>query len=364
MPGRPPIAAATGRNFHALRAMTFAELRLPVRALIACRGRRICAACGDNLAIERKSEALPWVFWRPRHGGRMRPVHGSALVDRFSSEALARLDPLVRLGAARLTAWASDEGDGDASAAPSLVGLLDFLTVSYRRPSPPKLAEIPGATFRERGFHEALSRLVPRQTLIAVVPEYDRAAPVFAKAVAPGLSALARGSLLQTYALAAGLGRLSAAPVAEAVKALAASDAEGEARLCGILRSWPAPLRQRIKSERRKRAGAPARTALRAVGLALHGRPGSARDDFWRRLATDLVAENAERLAGWARRRSENRGADAPGGGPKAGASLKNPDSVSSIPTRESHNCAPPVSQSCAKDPRSCPSLISADRFS
>jgi hypothetical protein len=83
------------------------------------------------------------MFWRPRHGARMRP----ALADRLSGEALARLDPLARFGAARLEARASEEGDHDASAAPSLVSLLDFLTASYRRPSPPKLAEIPGATF-------------------------------------------------------------------------------------------------------------------------------------------------------------------------------------------------------------------------
>lgn len=292
------IVAATGQSLDALRAMTFAELRSPARALIARRGRRICPACAENPAVERKSEALPWVFWCPRHGARMRPPHGPALEDHLSCEALARLDPLARLGAARLGAWVSEEGDDDASAAPSLVSLLDFLTASYRRSSPPKLAEIPGATFRERRFHEALSCPVPRQTLLVVVPEYDRAAPVFAKAVASGLSALARGSLLQTYALAVGLGRLSDAPVAEAVKPLAASDAEGEARLCGILRSWPAPLRRRIEAERRKQTAAPARTAPRAVGLALHGRPGSARDEVWRRLATDLVAENAELLAG------------------------------------------------------------------
>ncbi|HEY8137195.1 MAG TPA: hypothetical protein VIF61_05105 [Methylocystis sp.] len=113
------------------------------------------------------------------------------------------------------------------------------------------------------------------------MPEYDRAAPVFAKALAPGLSALARGSLLQTYALAAGLGRLSEAPVAEAVKPLAASDAEGEARLCGILRSWPAPLRRRIEYETPRRAlsgpkrGAAACHSRLFGGLEIAGFPES-----------------------------------------------------------------------------------------
>jgi hypothetical protein len=83
------------------------------------------------------------------------------------------------------------------------------------------------------------------------------AAPVFAKAVAPGLAALARGSLLQTYALAAGLGRLIANPVAEAAKTLAASDHEGRARLNEIMRSWPGPLRRRIAREARRAAARP-----------------------------------------------------------------------------------------------------------
>ena len=238
--------------------MTFAELRPRARALLARQGRRACPDCGAPL-VARKAEALPWVFWCPIHGSRMQPLHGPLLADCFSGEVLARLDPFARIGAARLEAWARRAGEDEASDLPSLVELLDFLTTSYRRPSPPTLAEIPRVTPRDRMRHEALRRPIARQALALVVPEYDRAAPVFTKAAAPGLTALTRGSLLQTYALAVGLGRLIANPVVEAARALAASDFEGKARLDDIMRSWPAPLR-------RHRAGGPAGRRPTAFG--------------------------------------------------------------------------------------------------
>ena len=245
------ITAATGRNPPALRAMTFSELRPRARALIARRGRRVCPVCAGDPMVARKSAALPWVFWCPLHGARMQPLIGAALPDFFSEAALARLDPFARRGAGRSQAWAGEGEEDEASDSPSGVALLDFLTTPYRRPSPPTLAEIPGVTPVERHmFREALNRLVPRQALAIIVPEYDRMAPVFTKAAPPGLAALARGDLLQTYALAVGLGRLIENPVAEAVKALLAGDAAGEARLREALRAWPAPLRREIMREK------------------------------------------------------------------------------------------------------------------
>ena len=251
------ISTATGQSLAALRAMTFVEVRPRARPLIARRGRRACPDCAGDPVIARKSQALPWVFWCPIHGSRMRPLHGPLLADRFSGEVLARLDPFARLGASRLQAWASEDDEDEVGNSPSLIGLLDFLTTSYRPPSPLTLAEIPGLTLRDRMFHEALRRPIARRALALVVPEYDGAAPVFAKAVPPGLAALARGSLLQTYALAAGLGRLIANAVAEAAKTLAASDHEGRARLNEIMRSWPGPLRRRIAREARRAAARP-----------------------------------------------------------------------------------------------------------
>jgi len=346
------LAAATGRSHAALRAMTFAELRPRARPLVARQGRRACPGCDGDPVVARKTEALPWAFWCPIHGSRMRPLHGPQLADCFSREVLARLDPFARIGAARLSAWASEYGEDKASDSPSLVELLDFLTTSYRRPSPPRLAEIPGATPRERMRHEALRRPIARQALALVVPEYDRAAPVFAKAVAPGLAALARGSLLQSYALAAGVGRLIANPVAEAAKTLAASDHEGRARLNEIMRSWPGSLRRRIAREVRRAGARPQPApALRRRGPEPFRRADAAPDDFWGRLAKEVVAEAAPRLSGLGldaslgmlMRSAQERLCVAGAGRKRArvGASLKNPggiglnnpDSVSLTPT-------------------------------
>ncbi|MGC1860616.1 MAG: TniQ family protein [Methylocystis sp.] len=351
------IAAATGRIPPALRAMTFAELRPRARALIARRGRRVCPVCAGDPMVARKSAALPWVFWCPLHGARMRPLTGATLPDIFSEAVLARLDPFARRAAARLNAWASEGEEDHAPDLPNIVALLDFLTAPYRRPSSPTLAEIPGVTRVERHmFREALNRLIPRQALAIVVPEYDRAAPVFTKAAPPGLAALARGSLLQTYALAVGLGRLIEEPVTEVVKTLLASDSEGEARLREVLRSWPAPLRHRITREKRRVAAASRPLgAPRAAQPGRHGPPDAERDDFWRRLATEVVADNMERLKGL---ETETKlGALMRLAEERRNATLSDPNlargpgSVSTIPTQshelrfgQSHNCAPPVS--------------------
>lgn len=85
-----------------------------------------------------------------------------------------------------------------------------------------------------------------------IVPEYDRVAPILGKPVRPGLLALARGSLLQNYALTAGVGRLAADPVGHAAAVLLASDGQGEDRLREALRVWPLALRRRIYARLRR----------------------------------------------------------------------------------------------------------------
>ena len=79
-----------------------------------------------------------------------------------------------------------------------------------------------------RAYHGFLTQPIARQALLVVAPEYNRFAPVLAKPVRPGLHALARGSLLQNYALAVAVARLTENPVEQAAEALAAADAEGE----------------------------------------------------------------------------------------------------------------------------------------
>ena len=64
--------------------------------------------------------------------------------------------------------------------------------------------------------------------------------------VRAGLQGLADGSLLQNFALAAALARLTLAPVDYAAAALAAGDEEGRERPHAALGAWPAGLRQRV----------------------------------------------------------------------------------------------------------------------
>jgi hypothetical protein len=77
--------------------------------------------------------------------------------------------------------------------------------------------------------------------------------PVFlatpGKPVRPGLAALACGSLLQNYALAVSVARLTENPVERAAAALAAADAEGKTSLRRILESWPSATRRRIDAQ-------------------------------------------------------------------------------------------------------------------
>jgi hypothetical protein len=106
------------------------------------------------------------------------------------------------------------------------------------------LAEQPRLSLEaRRANHAFLTPPIARQALLVVAPEYNRFAPVLAKPVRPGLGALACGSLLQNYALAVGVARLTGNPVEHAVLALAA-DAEGNLRR--VLRSWPWATRRRI----------------------------------------------------------------------------------------------------------------------
>ena len=103
----------------------------------------------------------------------------------------------------RMAAWAR----GTDEEAPEIDALLDFLTTRHRKSSPPSLDEQPVLSLgARRANHAVLTRPIARQALLVVVPEYDRAAPLLTKPVPRGLFALAHGSLLQTYALAVGVG--------------------------------------------------------------------------------------------------------------------------------------------------------------
>jgi len=234
------LAVRTGITVEALRAMTFEEIMPHARLMLARGNRYACPLCPGG--IQRKTTALPWNFWCREHGVRLAARDGREL-EGLSETQFAMLDLNARAGAMRLANWARGKDEG----LPSVPQLLDFLTARHRRSSPPSLAEQPRLSLEaRRANHDFLSRPIARQALLVVVPEYDRVAPVLAKPVRAGLFSLAQGSLLQNYALAVGIGRLSVDPVGYGATVLLASDEEGQERLRGALRAWPPPLRRRI----------------------------------------------------------------------------------------------------------------------
>lgn len=234
------LAARTGMTVEATRAMTFEEIAPHARLTVTRGSRYVCPLCPGG--IQRKSTALPWNFWCPEHGVRL-AARGGRNLEGLSQTQLTVLDLNARAGAMRLANWARGKDEG----LPSVPQLLDFLTTRHRRSSPPSLTEQPRMSLlARRENHDFLTHPIARQALLVVVPEYDRVAPVLAKPVRSGLLALAQGSLLQNYALAVGVGRLSADPVGHVASVLLASDEEGEERLRETLRAWPLTLRRRI----------------------------------------------------------------------------------------------------------------------
>ena len=100
-----------------------------------------------------------------------------------------------------------------------------------------------GAILGLIGLSIALQLLMP-----VVVPEYDRVAPVLTKPVLPGLHGLAQGSLLKSFALTVGIGRIAEDPVARAIDVLLAGDTDGRVRVRAALSLWPLSLRRRISA--------------------------------------------------------------------------------------------------------------------
>ncbi len=243
------IAARAGLSAPAIDAMTFATLAPRAHFMIAPSARYFCPRCAETPAIGRKDAALPWTFWCSAHRVRLQAREKRPLAAFLPEGVLEGLDPLARRGAARLAAWAENR-DPDS---PTVPDLLQFLTAPYRRSSPPSLAEQPRLSLEaRRANHAFLSQPIARQALLIVAPEYNRCAPVLAKPVRPGLDALARGSLLQNYALAVAVARLTGNPVEHAAAALAAADAVGDASLRRALRSWPLSTRRRIDTHLRR----------------------------------------------------------------------------------------------------------------
>lgn len=237
------IAARTGLSTEAAQAMTFRDIVPAVRMMITRKNRHHCTLCPEE--VHRISAALPWRFRCPVHGVAFRDATGGTLSEMLDADRFSELETCADAGAAVLDSGA--RGEGLEAMGP--VELLAFLTARHRRASPPNVSEQPRMSLgARRDYHAFLTAPIIRQALTVIVPEYDHVAPVLAKPVRPGLHSLAQGSLLQAFALTAGIGRLADDPVRQAIAVLLASDAEGQGRVQDVLRPWPLSLRRRISA--------------------------------------------------------------------------------------------------------------------
>ena len=174
-----------------------------------------------------------------------RDATGETLSDRFGTNCFHSLEGYAEAGAAHLDAGARGPGRGELGVSE----VLQILTARHRRASPPNVGEQPRMSLKDRrDYHDFLATPILRQALTVVVPEYDQVAPVLAKPVRPGLHALAQGSLLQTFALTVGIGRIIEDPVKWAISVMLVSDEEGQGRVRQALRPWPLSLKRSISA--------------------------------------------------------------------------------------------------------------------
>jgi len=211
--------------------------------MIARKNRHRCATCPAD--IHRKAAALPRRFNAPYTGTDLHGVGGATLPGMLGLARFTALQVHAEAGVAVLDSRARGEGQGLLGP----VGMLAFLTTRHRRASPPNVSEQPRLSLgARRDYHAFLTTPIIRQALTPIVPQYDRVAPVLTKPVRPGLHSLAQGSLLQTFALAVGIGRLAEDPVGQVIAVILASDVDGQRRLQDALKTWPLSLRRRISA--------------------------------------------------------------------------------------------------------------------
>ncbi|MDF9301999.1 TniQ family protein [Tritonibacter mobilis] len=235
------IARRTGLSPQALQAMTFHNRMPEARIMVASKNRYHCSLCPDD--VHTRAAALPWAFCCPVHRTPYTSRTGEALSDVFGSGICADLNEQADRGAKRLDMWSR----GQEEAAPAAGAIVKFLATRHRRSSPASVREQPRLSLQGRcDYHAFLNQPIARQALCVTVPEYDRAAPLLVKPVRPGFHALSQASLLQAYALAVGIGRLTENLIDPVVDVLMASDVPGEWRLREALKQWPLSSRRRI----------------------------------------------------------------------------------------------------------------------
>lgn len=243
------IAARTGVPEVALQAMTYSEFVPDARIMIARKSRHCCPECPTD--VHRKAAALPWTFSCAIHSTDLHDVGAATLADILGPARFDALHSHAKTGAALLDTWARREG----LEALGPIEMLLFQTTRHRRASPPNVSEQPLMSLgARRDYHTFLTTPIVRQALTIIVPEYDQVAPVLTKPVRPGLHALAQGSLLQSFALTVGIGRIADDPVTRAIEVLLASDADGQERMKDVLRAWPLSLSPPDRRESRTSA--------------------------------------------------------------------------------------------------------------
>lgn len=235
------IAGRTGLSPKVLEAMTFHDYAPKARMMIAHKNRHHCQNCPTD--VHTRAGAMPWTFICPEHGTRYLTATGQDLKTLIGSDEFAILDQCAKRGAARLDKWMR----GKDNEVPSIDSAVNFLATRHRRSSPPTISEQPRLSLQaRRENHAFLTQSIIRQALLIMVPEYDRVAPLFVKPVRAGFHALSQSSLLQAYALAIGIDRLTNNPINSVIDVLMSSDQAGEMRLREVLKQWPLSLRRCI----------------------------------------------------------------------------------------------------------------------
>lgn len=142
----------------------------------------------------------------------------------------------ARCGMKLLHDWTMGQ---DAGAIP-VSAAVSLLLSSCRESSPPapwELASLSEAERKRRG--DVFTRPYRRPVLGIIVPEFNRAVPIYDQRVPKSIFALRDAPLAVRYAVAIGLARLLKSPADTLVRILADSDAAGRRHVLAQIARWP-----------------------------------------------------------------------------------------------------------------------------
>lgn len=225
------IAQATNVAAGRIMAMTFAEAPERYLKLVRQDSSEMCPACSPGLARPRrlKGWAFAFGFWCERHRRLLfwPGQHGTGMLG---NEAAARC------GMKLLHDWAMGQ---DAGAIP-VSAAVSLLLSSCREPSPPAPWELARLSEAERkGRGDVFTRSYRRPVLGIIVPEFNKAVPIYDQRLPKSVFALRDVPLAVRYAVAIGIARLLKSPADSLVRILADSDAAGRRRALAQIARWP-----------------------------------------------------------------------------------------------------------------------------